>query len=68
MNPVGRDILRYVAIGLVFGLVWAVMQYLNGQIRDIAALAVPVVFFGLAGLLMWGLRQVFLRLRGNRRR
>lgn len=65
MSPTAREILRYVTIGLAFGLIWAVMQYANGQIRDITALIGPVLVFGVAGLLMWGLRR-FLRSMRNR--
>ena len=61
-----REALRYVIIGLAFGLIWATIQYANGQIRDVAALAGPVLVFGVAGLLMWGLRRLFVRIRGNR--
>ena len=65
MSPVVRDILRFVAIGLAFGLIWAAMQYANGQIRDIGALFGPVVVFGLAGFVMWALRQAVMRLRNR---
>ncbi len=65
MSPLLREILRYVAIGLAFGLIWAAMQYANGQIRDIATLIGPVVVFGLAGLLMWGLRRAVIALRNR---
>ena len=65
MPPLAREILRYVAIGLAFGLIWAAMQYANGQIRDVATLAGPVIVFGLAGLVMWGLRRAVIALRNR---
>lgn len=65
MPPVIKEILRYVAIGLGFGIIWAAMQYLNGQIRDIPTLIGPVIVFGLAGVLMWGLRRAVKALRGR---
>ena len=60
-----RNALRYIAIGLVFGLIWASMQYANGQIRDPVALAGPVIALGAAGLLMWLLRCLVVRLRNR---
>ncbi len=59
MAPALREILRYVAIGASFGLIWAVMQYANGQIRDFASLAGPVMVFALAGILTWFLRKTY---------
>ena len=32
MTPLLREALRYVTIGLGFGLIWAVIQYTNGSI------------------------------------
>lgn len=63
MSPTAKEALRFVTIGLAFGLVWATMQYINGHIRDFTALAGPVVVCGGAGLLMWGLRKLVQRLR-----
>ena len=65
MSPLLREALRFVAIGLAFGLIWAVMQYTNGQIRDIGTLAGPVIVFGFAGLVMWGGRRLVIRLRNR---
>jgi hypothetical protein len=65
MSPGLKEPIRFIIIGLAFGLVWATMQYINGQIRDITALIGPMVVFGGAGLLMWGLRKLVQRLRGR---
>ena len=60
-----REILRYVLIGLAFGLAWAVMQIANGQVRDFYALAGPVLVFGFAGIVMWCLRRVVRAIRNG---
>ena len=65
MSPRFREIVRFVTIGLAFGLVWATVQYVNGQMRDFAVLIGPVLFFGAAGLVMWGLRQVVIYFRNR---
>tara|TARA_R110002072_G_scaffold12070_7_gene53164 strand:+ start:1177 stop:1374 length:198 start_codon:yes stop_codon:yes gene_type:complete len=65
MSPRVREIVRFVTIGLAFGLVWATVQYVNGQIRDFAVLIGPVLVFGAAGLLMWVLRQAVIRFRNR---
>lgn len=65
MSPRLREIVRFVTIGLAFGLVWATVQYVNGQIRDFSVLIGPVLVFGLAGLLMWGLRQAVIYFRNR---
>lgn len=65
MSPRLREIIRFVTIGLAFGLVWATVQYVNGQIRDFTVLVGPVLVFGAAGLLMWGLRQAVIRFRNR---
>ena len=58
-----REVLRYVAISTGFGLVWASMQYANGQVRDLAALAGPVVVFALAGVVTWTARRAYKAMR-----
>lgn len=65
MSPRLKEALRFVTIGLAFGLVWAVMQYANGQIRDFTALAGPMIVFGGAGLLMWVLRRAVVHFRNR---
>ena len=66
MSPNLRELYRFVVIGLAFGLVWAAMQYIKGDIRDPVALAVPVIVFGAFCIVTWGLRRVVLLLRGRR--
>ena len=63
MSPQLKEATRFVIIGLAFGLVWAAMQYINGQIRDITALIGPMIVFGGAGLLMWALRRAVVHFR-----
>ena len=36
--------MRYVAIGLLFGGVWAVIQWARGEITEPVALAIPILF------------------------
>ena len=65
MSPGLKEPLRFIIIGLAFGLIWAVMQYTNGQIRDITALIGPLIVFGGAGLLMWTLRRAVVYFRNR---
>lgn len=65
MSPKFREAFRFVTIGLAFGLIWAVMQYTNGQIRDFTALLGPMIVFGGAGLLMWLLRRAVVHFRNR---
>ena len=64
MKPVFREALLYAAIGTGFGILWAVTQYANGQIRNLIVLAGPVIAFGTIGLFFWIIRRAvykFLR-------
>ena len=63
MTSLLREGLRYLTIGLCFGLIWAVIQYTNGSITGLNALIGPVIIFGASGLLLWGLRRVISLLR-----
>lgn len=65
MNPVLREAIRYVLIGLGFGLIWAVIQYTNGNVTDFNILAGPVIVFGAMGLVMWGIRRAVIALRNR---
>lgn len=65
MSPAVREALRFVTIGLAFGLVWATVQYINGQIRDFGTLVGPIIVCGVAGLLMWALRRAVVYLRNR---
>jgi|MEHZ01.5.fsa_nt_MEHZ011334602.1_1 hypothetical protein len=66
MKPRLREVIRFVTIGLAFGLVWATVQYVNGQIKDFAVLIGPVLAFGSIGLVMWGIRQVVIYFRNRK--
>ena len=66
MTSLLREGLRYLTIGLCFGLIWAVIQYTNGSITGLNALIGPVIIFGAAGLLLWGLRRVISLLRRSK--
>ncbi len=65
MPDIVREILRYVLIGLAFGLVWAVMQIANGQVRDFYSLAGPVAVFGLASVAMWCIKRIVRTIRNS---
>jgi len=65
MSPILREVLRFVAIGLGFGFIWAAIQYANGQMRNIDALAAHVLVFGLAGFVMWVTRRIYLAIRNR---
>ena len=65
MSPGLKELIRFVIIGLAFGLIWAIMQYTNGQIRDIPAMIGPILVFGCAGILMWALRQAVVYFRNR---
>jgi hypothetical protein len=66
MSPRLREVIRFVTIGLAFGLVWATVQYVSGQIKDFAVLIGPVLAFGSIGLVMWGIRQVVIYFRNRK--
>tara|TARA_R110000868_G_scaffold2764_3_gene19142 strand:- start:2432 stop:2629 length:198 start_codon:yes stop_codon:yes gene_type:complete len=65
MTPRMREAFRFVTIGLAFGAIWAIMQYANGQIRDVSAMLGPFIVCGFAGLLMWGFRRLVVYLRNR---
>ena len=56
---------RYVLIGVGFGIIWAVVQYMNGQIQELNALVSPVIVFGVVGAIMWFIRQLVARIRNH---
>ena len=58
--------MRYIAVGLAFGLVWAVMQVVRGDTAEPAMLVVAVIVCGLFGAVLWGIRSLALRLRRRR--
>ncbi len=57
--------MKYIVVGLVFGLVWAGVQWGRDEVTEPVALAVPVIFCGAFGAVLWGLRVLVLRLRGQ---
>lgn len=59
--------MKYIIVGLAFGLGWAGIQYFNGAITNPVALAGPVLLFGIFGAVLWGIRALVLRLRKTTR-
>ena len=55
--------MRYIAVGLAFGLAWAAMQVVRGETSEPVFLAVAVVICGLFGAVLWGIRSLALRWR-----
>lgn len=58
--------MKFILTGLALGVAWALMQYTRGTITEPAALAGPVVLFGLFGAVLWGVRVLLERYRGGR--
>ena len=54
--------MRYIAIGLAFGVAWAAIQLLRGEMTAPVQLAVPIVLCGAFGAALWGVRALILRL------
>ncbi len=57
----------YIATGLAFGLAWAAIQFLRGDVADPSAAVVAVLACAGFGALLWGLRTLVLRLVGRLR-
>jgi len=55
--------MRYMAIGLLCGGVWAVIQWTRGDITEPAALAIPILFSGMFGGVLWVMRKLVIALR-----
>ena len=55
--------LRYIVVGLAFGLVWAAMQAVRGETSEPVTLVAAVVICGLFGAVLWAIRSLVLRLR-----
>ncbi|NQU70843.1 MAG: hypothetical protein HQ514_09850 [Rhodospirillales bacterium] len=51
------------AIGLLCGGVWAVIQWTRGDITEPAALAIPILFSGMFGGVLWVMRKLVIALR-----
>ncbi len=58
--------MRYIVVGLAFGLAWAAMQIVRGDTDEPVVLAAAVVICGLFGAMLWGIRFLVLRLRRRR--
>ena len=65
MKPIFREMLRYVMVGFGFGVIWASIQYANGQVRDPVAMIGPLVMFVIFGFLMWVLRRFVVWIRSR---
>lgn len=55
--------MRYITIGLLFGGVWGVIQLARGDITDPIALAIPIIFCGIFGGILWGVKNLVDKLR-----
>ena len=55
--------MRYIVVGLAFGLAWAAMQVVRGETSEPAVLVIAVVICGLFGAVLWGIRSMVLRWR-----
>jgi|APSaa5957512535_1039671.scaffolds.fasta_scaffold748215_2 hypothetical protein len=55
--------MRYITIGLLFGGVWGVIQLARGDITDPVALAIPIIFCGIFGGVLWGAKILVARMR-----
>ena len=58
--------MKYVGVGLVFGAAWAAIQYSQGDVTNIAALAGPVLLCGAFGGVLWLARTVYLKITNQR--
>ena len=61
--------MRYIAVGLAFGLVWAGMTFVRDDTTEPVVLAGAVTMCGLFGAVLWGVRTLLVRWRqrGGRR-
>ena len=55
--------MRYIVIGLLFGGVWGVIQLARGDITDPIALAIPIIFCGIFGGILLGVKTLVARFR-----
>lgn len=56
--------MKYILVGLTFGVAWAAMQYARGTQPPEAAML--IILCGAFGALLWGARVLFLRFRGRK--
>lgn len=59
--------MRYVLVGLAFGLVWAAIQYTRDTVTEPAALLGPVLLFVLFGAVLWAVRAIILHIQKNKK-
>ena len=59
------EAIRFILIGLIFGLIWAIVQYTNGQMTDFKLLAGPIIVFAIIGLVMWAIRRAIILIRSR---
>lgn len=57
--------MRYILIGIAFGMIWATLQWSREEITAPAALLGPVLLCGIFGALLWGVRTLVIRFRGR---
>lgn len=57
--------MRYIVIGFLFGGVWAVIQWTRGEITEPVALAIPILFCGIFGGVLLGMRLLVIKLRSK---
>ena len=57
--------MRYIVVGLAFGLVWAGMTVVRDDTTDSVMLVGAVTMCGLFGAVLWGVRTLLVRWRGR---
>lgn len=59
--------MKYILVGMGFGLLWAFIQGLRGTSEPLPLIG-PVILCGAFGAVLWGLRILVLRFRGPKDR
>lgn len=59
--------MKYIGVGLVFGLIWALLMWARGDLESPVAAIGPIILFGAFGAVLWGARALLLHFRGGRR-
>ncbi len=57
--------MRYIVVGLAFGMVWAILQWSRDEIVEPVTLLVSVLLCGAFGAFLWGVRTLVIHLRGR---
>ena len=55
--------MRYITIGFLFGGVWGVIQMARGDITNPVELAIPIIFCGIFGGILWGAKTLVEKIR-----